>query len=75
MKFEFNPDAKVTYGLYRCENCRIRFHGGGPRCCKCTGELTYLYTPQELEKLKQGKQPVLADDGLLEYYQKQNEQH
>lgn len=74
---EFNPDAKVSYGSWKCPECKNQFYGGGPalhaRGCSKTGYdgLIYLYTATEKEHaLKEGFVP-LAPIGFVRKIQEE----
>lgn len=67
MKIKYDATAKTSYGAWLCD-CGCKFYDGGPRGCKCTSELTYLYTTHELTRLVAGKEPGLAPIGLLKAY-------
>lgn len=68
MKIEFDPESKLSYGKIRCADCGLVFHMGGARGCKCTGELIYMYSAGQKEKMDRGIAPGLGPFGLLDAY-------
>jgi hypothetical protein len=72
MIIKYDPEATLSHGKYECQTCGVLFYGVGPRCCSCTSELIYHYTPAEKARLDKGEQPALAPEGLLRIFQAGN---
>jgi hypothetical protein len=57
-KLEFSKESDISYGFWKCPNCRAQFYGGGPavhdKSCSKTGYAGCIYVigPKVIEAIK-----------------------
>lgn len=67
IEFVYDSTHTLSYGYYRCPECKVSMYGGGPIEHRngCTGRFRYHFGPKEVESVKDRKAAGLAITNAL----------